>query len=350
MAQRWLSARMYYSPLDVTAPGDPQGETILRDFLQPALAYMREQGWIEWATFMRFSEAGYHIYLTVFGEKDVLTGEVQPYLQREFIQFRQAHPEIMQQPMELSPNAATLNRKWGSPSEPRKLRAPGTVVTALMVEHGDAEGYESEAAWLAHQRLHTALCQHTLELLNLDPAQQFRLQLVRLLMDDFFSLSGLTPPERYTVLRRLRQSWIDYFELTSEVLGRIEGLYQRKEDRYRQFFAHKQRPDDSLDMIPAPLRPVYATWLKTLRELAPAIIQRADEENRMTVYDAQRVLGVFHLTHNRLSIKLEDEILTAHILAQHYGSLIAPEKRAEMDSNLSRKSQASPSSTAAAGE
>lgn len=345
MSKRWLSARIYYSPLDVNTPGDPQSETILLEYVEPALAHLRGRGWIEWATFIRFAEGGYHVYLVLYGEEEILTAEIEPYLRREFARFRTEHPEIMQSPMVLSPNAETLNRKWGNPSEPRKLNAPGAILTGLLLEGSDREGYESEAAWLAQQQLHTALCQHTLDLLRLNPSPQLRKQFVRLLMDDFLRLSGLSEGERYSVLRRLQQGWIDYFELKSDLVERITRVYEQKAERYQEFFTNKQQPEESLAFLPPALQPVYAVWLGTLRELGPAVIQRADE-GQVTVYDAQRIIGVFHLTHNRLSIKLEDEILTAHILAEYYGSLIEPEKRAEIEENLARRSASAASSSA----
>jgi hypothetical protein len=319
-------------------PGDPQSETILLEFVDPSLRHMREQGWIEWATFIRFAEAGYHVYLTVYGEEEVLSGQVDAYIRREFKQFRAEHPEIMQSPMILSPNAETLNRKWGNPAEPKKLSKPGTIITAILPETVDQEGYESREAWTAQHRLHAALCGQTLKLLRLDPSPQLRKQFVRLLMDDFFRLSGLAATEQYGVLRRLQQGWIDYFELKPDLIERIKLLYKQKEERYQEFFGRKQQPEESLALLPAQFQPVYAEWLKILRELGPDIIQKADG-GQLTTYDAQRIIGVFHLTHNRLSIKLEDEILTAHILAQYYGSLIEPEMRAEIDANLARRSQ-----------
>ena len=333
MSKRWLSAKIYYSPLDMSAPGDPQSETILLEFVEPALRHIREQGWAEWATFIRFAEGGYHVYLTIYGEKEVLTGNVAAYLRREFEQFRAEHPEIMQSPMILSPNAKTLNRKWGSQTEPRKLLDPGSLLISLLPEVVDQEGYESREAWTAHHRLHTALCRLTPELLRLDPTPQLRNQFVRLLMDDFFRVSGLSNIECYVVLRRLQKGWIDYFELKPDLIEKMERVYRQKEARYQEFFRLKQQPEESLAMLPARLHPVYTEWLKTLRELGPDIIQR-DADNQVTSYDAQRIIGIFHLTHNRLSIKLEDEILTAHILAQYYGSLIDPERRASIDHSL----------------
>lgn len=349
MSKRWLSARLYYSPLDMHTPGDSQSETILLEFVEPSLRHMREQGWVEWATFIRFAEAGYHVYLTVYGEENVLSGQIDPYIHRGFKQFRAEHPEIMQAPMILSPNAETLNRKWGNPAEPRKLFEPGTIITGILPETVDREGYESREAWTAHHRLHAALCRQTLKLLRLAPSPPLRKQFVRLLMDDFLRLSGLAVTERYGVLRRLQQGWIDYFELTSDLIERIERLYKQKEDRYQEFFRRKQQPEESLALLPAQLQPVYAEWLKILRELGPDIIRRADG-GQVTTYDAQRIIGVFHLTHNRLSIKLEDEILTAHILAQYYGSLIEPEKRAEIDATLAQRSQPPAPSDTSTGE
>jgi hypothetical protein len=350
MAKRWLSARIYYSPLDMNAPGDPQSDTILLDFIDPAIRHMRAEGWVEWATFMRFAEAGYHIYLTVYGEEETIKASAGPYLRAEFTRFRSEHPEIMQEPMVLSPNAETLNRKWGSPAEPRKLVEPGTLLMGLLPEEVDTEGYETREAWAAQHSLHTALCRHTLDLIRLDPTPQLRNQFVRLLMDDFLRLSGLADSECYTVLRRLQQGWIDYFELKSDLLERMERLYRQKEERYQGFFRGKQRPEESLSMLPAELQPVYAEWLTTLRELGPQVIRREGGQ-KVTAFDAQRIIGVFHLTHNRLSIKLEDEILTAHILAQYYGSLVDPAKRAEIDDNLARRAQPpAPAADATAGE
>jgi hypothetical protein len=344
-----LNARVYYSPLDMSAPGDPQSETILLEFVEPALRHMREQGWIEWATFMRFAEAGYHVYLTVYGEEDVLKESADPHLRRGFELFRAGHPEIMQSPMVLSPNAETLNRKWGDPARPRELNKPGTFLIGLLPEAVDSVGYESRAAWAAHHNLHAALCRLTLDLLRLDPSPQLRKQFVRLLMDDFLRLSGLDTAECYTVLRRLQQGWIDYFELKSDLLERLERLYRQKEDRYQEFFKRKRQPEESLALLPAELQPHYAEWLAALRELGPGVIRR-EGGREVTAYDAQRIIGVFHLTHNRLCIKLEDEILTAHILAQYYGSLVETAVRAEIDADLARRSQTSARNDASAGE
>jgi hypothetical protein len=330
MRDFWLNTKLFFSLQDANDRNDPNLEAILLGFVRPALDHFKSRGWVEWYNFMGFSSEGYHVHWMCYGKQETLEREVAPYIRRGFASFRELHPEIMRGPMVLTSLPQVLNRKWGGTGSPAPLSEPGSVKMMLLPGDFDADQHESEEAWTAQQRFHTALCEPIFDFLSLTPTPRLRATFVRLLMADLLSLLDLTDRERYVILRRLQNDWIGYFELGDEFVSGVQAAYRRKARQFQQFFAVRTSLDDRLALLPAPARPVYRAWLACFKELAPALC-RGDGEGRASIYDANRIIGAIHLTHNRLGVPLTEEVYSLEILAQHSGSRLAPGESQEIE-------------------
>lgn len=330
MRDHWLNAKLFFSLQDANNRNDPNLETILLGFIRPTLEYFKGRGWVEWSNFMGFSSEGYHVHWMCYGKGETLEREVAPYIRRGFASFRESHPEITREPMVLTSLPLVLNRKWGGTGQPAPLREPGTLKMMMLPGDFDADQHESEEAWVAQQRFHTAVCELVFDFLSLAPTPQLRATFVRLLMADLLSILRLTDRERYIMLRRLQNDWISYFELDGEFVSGFRATYSRKAERFQQFFAARTALDDRLALLPPAARPVYRAWLACFEELGPAL-SRGDGEGRASIYDAHRLIGAIHLTHNRLGVPLTEEVYSLEILAQLCGSRLAPGESQEIE-------------------
>jgi hypothetical protein len=330
MSERWFLAKIYYSLANIENEEDPNGNTILVDFVRPTVRALKQQGWIRWSTFMRFAEQGYHIRFMVYGDEKVLAENVEPTVQRALQKHRAAHPEVSSRPMQLAPLAVRLNQKWGGAKRDYALRPPDANVMGLMYDTGEDEIFESEEAFTNHYNLQSDACERALDLLALEPRFQARKSFVRLLVDDFLRLTDLTELECYYFLTYLRLEWITYFEIADADLEPSYRVYHEREQRYRAYFQRKQTVDDSLAMLPSHLQALYRDWLDSLRQKLPAVIGR-DAAGHLTPHGSLRLLTFFHLMHNRLGVGMMQELHMAYVLAQHYRSYLTAAQVAEAD-------------------
>lgn len=331
MTERWLVAQFFYSPLDATRADDPIGDAIIRSVVAPVQAALQADPACRWVHFMRFAAGGYHVRLSIAGAADWLTESVAPDLRRRFADYTATWPAAWRQPMQLAPLAQVLNKKWSDGQS--DLAQPGSLLIGLMPPNHDLADFEDADAYTAFHDLQTACSAHTLRLLELDPSPGRRQQFVRLLMDDLLRLLDHNDAECYYFLQRLQQTWLNYFELGQGLVTAHAASYRRRCSAYQRFFDDKQAGGSSLAFLSADLQEVYRAWLATFERLGPAILRRADQ-GRLTMYDANRLIGLFHLTHNRLGVWLLDEIYTAYLLSQHYGGRLDPAERAAIDSRL----------------
>lgn len=326
MAEYWLLAKIFYSMPDLESPEDPNGDRLVLKVARPLIAESLAQGWCRWGHYMRFSEQGYHLRLTLYGEEQALEQRVMPRLRQILAQA----PDTDQPPMRLSPLAERLNHKWGGPKQHFTVYPPGTAFMGVARTIDDAEAFESPAAYAAHHALNTDGAARAMALLEQAPAHRQRTAFVRLLMDDFLRLTDLSALERYCFLNYLKMQWISYFDLGPEELAPYMRLHAERAERYHAFFARKRGPQDSLVLLPEPLRPLYQGWVAALRELLPPAVRR-DEHGRLTPYLSLRLLSYFHLTHNRVGVGLIQEVYLAHLLEQYYRSLLEPSQIAEAE-------------------
>lgn len=338
MGERWFLTKIYYSLADVENEEDPHGNTILLDFVRPTFAHLKAKGWVRWGIFMRFSEEGYHIRYQVYGDEQVLAEKVAPYLAQALQELRQQHPEVSQQPMQLTPLAVRLNQKWSGAGDLFDLRLPDMHEMGLMYNTGEDEIFESDEAFARHYDLQSDACARALDLLSLKPAYNLRKTVARLLVDDFLRMTDLTSLERYYFLTYLRMEWIDYFELTPTDLAPSYEMYAAREARYQAYFAQKKTPEDSLAMLPSALRPFYKDWLWSLQEKTPPIVGR-DSQGHLTPHGSLRLMAFFHLMHNRIGIGMMQELHMAYVLAQHYRAHLTTAEISQADA-WARQTQA----------
>ncbi|MCA9974339.1 MAG: hypothetical protein KC413_01260, partial [Anaerolineales bacterium] len=290
MSERWFLTKIYYSLADVENEEDANGNTILLDFVRPTMAYMKEEGWIRWGIFMRFSEGGYHIRYQVYGDEAVLAEKAAPYLANVLQELRLKHPEVSLHPMQLTPLAVRLNQKWGGVKEGFDLQMPDAHEMGLMYNTGEDEIFESDEAFARHYDLHSDACARALDLLSWKPSYNLRKTVARLLVDDFLRMTDLTSLERYYFLTYLRMEWIDYFELTPADLAPSHTVYETRKARYQAYFTQKEAQDDNLAMLPEPLRPFYRQWLASLRDKVPPVVGR-DANGHLTPHGSLRLMA-----------------------------------------------------------
>lgn len=330
MAEFWLLAKIFYSMPNLESSEDPNGDALVLGVARPLIATCLERGWCRWGHYMRFSEQGYHLRLTLYGEEQVLEQLVMPLLEQTVQRHHAALPGPAQSPMRLSPLAQRLNHKWGGPKERFEVYPPGTALMGVARGIDDEGVFESPEAFAAHHRLHTDGARRAIALLEQTASHKQRTAFVRLLLDDFLRLTDLGPLERYCFLNYLKMQWISYFDLGPEVLEPFMHLHAERAERYQAYFARKRGPEDSLPLLPAALRPLYQDWIASLRELLPPVLGR-DGRGLLTPYVSLRLLSFFHLTHNRTGVGLVQEVYLAHLLEQHYRSLLEPWQIAEAE-------------------
>jgi hypothetical protein len=208
-----------------------------------------------------------------------------------------------------------LNRKLGHALT--DLATPGTIESRVEVgmSVGPDQDNETEAVLHANIALQTALCEHILEFLALRPDMKTRKTFVRQLLDDALRMTLPAPGERYIFLQRIKAGWIDFFELKPDVLQFYDQLHRKNAAQFAAFFDRKQSIGDSLALLPPATHPVYRAILGMLETFAPQII--LSSSGSLTSRDANRLVGVFHLLHNRLSLGIEEEVYLSLILSQY---------------------------------
>lgn len=306
----------YYRPASLETRLDPYADDLLLEAVGPTIRHLREHRLIEGWTFMRFSERGYHMRINLFGAADDLRERAVPYLTAQIGAYLARHPEMTPPSNELAPISQVLNRKLGHSLT--ELAQPGTIESQVEVGMpvGPGQDNENEAVLHANIALQTAICEGLLEFLALRPDMKTRKTFVRQLIDDTLRMTLPAHSERYIFLQRIKASWIDFFELKPDVLQFYDQLHQKNAAQFAAFFDRKQTIGDSLALLPAATHPAYRSILGLVERFAPQIILRTPA-GKLTGRDANRMVGVFHLLHNRLSLGIEEEVYLSLILSQY---------------------------------
>jgi hypothetical protein len=139
---------------------------------------------------------------------------------------------------------------------------------------------------------------------------------VRQLIDDALRIALPAPSERYVFLQRIKESWVDFFELKPDVLQFYEQLHHKNAAQFTAFFDRKQTIGDSLALLPPAFHPVYRASVAMLEQRIPRIVLRSPA-GKLTMSDANRLVGIYHLLHNRLSLGIEEEVYLSLILSQY---------------------------------
>lgn len=316
MIDAYATVCAYYRPASLETRLDPYADTMLLEVVGPAVRHLRERRLIEGWTFMRFSERGYHLRINLFGAAADLRERAVPYLNERLGAYLAAHPEMTPPSNELAPISQVLNRKLGHSLT--ELAQPGTIESQVVVgmSVGPGQDNENEAVLHANVALQTAICDRLLEFLALRPDMKTRKTFVRQLLDDALRMTLPAPSERYVFLQRIKAGWIDFFELKPDVLQFYDQLHRKNAAQFAAFFDRKQTIGDSLALLPAATHPAYRSLLGVLEQFAPQIILRTPA-GTLTGRDANRMVGVFHLLHNRLSLGIEEEVYLSLILSQY---------------------------------
>jgi hypothetical protein len=307
---------VYYCPASLQTREDPYADALLLEAVRPAIQHLRERHVIDGWMFMRFSERGYHLRLNLFGSEASLRDRAIPYLTEQVGAYLARHPEMTPAKTELAPISQVLNRKLGREETDRAL--PGTIESRIDValSGGLESDNEPAAVLVANAGLQSALCDRILEFLALRPSMKERKTFVRQLIDDALRIALPAPGERYVFLQRIKESWVDFFELKPDVLQFYQELHQKNAAQFTAFFDRKRTIGDSLSLLPPNIHPVYRASVAMLEQRIPRIVLRAPD-GKITKSDANRLVGVYHLLHNRLSLGIEEEVYLSLILSQY---------------------------------
>ena len=307
---------VYYCPASLETRQDPYADALLLEAVRPAIQHLRERQLIDGWMFMRFSERGYHLRLNLVGAEAVLRDQAVPYLTEQLGAYLARHPEMTPAKTELAPISQVLNRKLGRAETDRAL--PGTIEARIepAVSSGMEVDNEPASVLAANAALQSALCDRILDFLALRPAMKERKTFVRQLIDDALRIALPAPNERYVFLQRIKESWVDFFELKPDVLQFYEQLHHKNAAQFTAFFDRKQSIGDSLALLPPAFHPVYRASVAMLEQRIPRIVLRSPD-GKLTMSDANRLVGIYHLLHNRLSLGIEEEVYLSLILSQY---------------------------------
>lgn len=314
----------YYTPLDLTSRHDPHADALMLQAVEPVIHQLYHAGGLTGFSFMRFSERGYHVRMFLTGEEDYLREHAVPALQASVAAHIAANPALTAPLDHLAPISQVLNRKLGHDLDAVGLLAPGTILIdyAPVPDAGPDREHETEDVLLANLELHNGLCLELFNLLALAPTMRERKLFVRQLIDDALRLAPLRDRDRFMITQRIKSSWIEFFELRPDVLLFYRTLYERQAPDFQQFLTAKLPLDGSLAVLPERLHEVYRRMYTLMETLLPRVVVRSTGE--YTARDGNRLVGVYHLMHNRLSLGIEEEVYLSMILGNFYYNRLAP--------------------------
>ncbi len=297
-----LNGKIYYSPHSIDEPYDPKADRLLAEAWTPLFDQLHER--IEFITWLRFAEAGYHLRIACFADEQVLREFAIPLIREHFTAYFDQNPDLCGDAQPLSAQAAILNRKLGLDTDVGALAQPGSIQLEISHDLAIGRDHDSLEDLQHYYALQTTIARTTLAVIPHTTDLVTRKIFIRIFLDELLHAGFLQSSEISQLLERLRQTWVDYFEFPIEFIQQSDALVAQSFERNWRF--HQQPLAQRLSLLPAALHAVVQSGLEGLQRYAGPVIQR-NQQHELALSSYAALSSLFHLSHNRLSISIAEE-------------------------------------------
>ena len=315
----YAELQFFYAYVADPVHGDINGDHALTHLVAPLAAQLAEAGLASSTEFMRYSIKGYHVRVKFRNGAPLALPAIATRVDAAVAAYRLAHPERIGQAGELGIYARQLHERAGKQI---MLSTPGSYTFATKEEEPGL--FEDDATHLRYVELTNASCKTLLSLLAAGANYNLRKTFVRLFLADILLGSGLSTEELYYSLYFAQLQWRKFFALSDEANARCTNNYLLSKGKYHRFLHSKDGVGGSVAALPAALGPLYRDGVAQAAPLFSALLLR-NEAGKLTNHSALRILSLIHLTHNRVGLDIEQEILFAELLCGYWQPMLRQE-------------------------